>query len=226
MGIPTTEDYGWMQARVFVYQMAHAVFSGEPDASLFEVLSSEGCVSTLDSMADGTSDGSFRALASYCRELAEANSRRRDELLQRCSSSYSRYIMGLGAQCVSRPWESFYTSSKKLLFQTETLEVRDFYRSFGYLPKMYRKVADDHLSLECAFMAALAQESLGAEGDRLQELLHGQRDFLQKHLIRWVGRYADALAGEAAGSLYALQAQALAAFAQGDAQFFCSLCDE
>ena len=36
-----------LQARAFMYQMAHTVFSGEPDETLFDALASDACRETL-----------------------------------------------------------------------------------------------------------------------------------------------------------------------------------
>ncbi len=210
-----------LQGRVFFYQMAHVVFGGEPDASLFAVLASDDCRSALRGLAaDG--EGSLSAIADFCDTIA-SDECDRDAEVGSALSAYNRYIAGLGSNRDSHPWESAYTSSRKLLFQVETLEVRNAYRAFGYLPEMYPKVADDHIALECAFLAALAAKTLSAQDDEFTRLVEGQLDFLNNHLLKWIDRYAADLRGEAQGSLYSLVADALAEFASRDAKLLSAI---
>ena len=125
--------------------------------------------------------------------------------LRRSVSDFNRVVVGLGADRTSHPWESAYTNSKRLLFQAETLDVRNAYRAFGYLPECYPRVADDHIALECAFMAVLARKSLEVQDDEeLACLEAGQRAFLQDHFLRWIGDYARDLRVDAPDGLYEL----------------------
>ena len=81
----------------------------------------------------------------------------------------------------------------------------------------YPRVADDHIALECAFMAALARKSLEVQDDEeLACLEAGQRAFLQDHFLRWIGDYARDLRVDAPDGLYELTAAALAEFAASD----------
>lgn len=205
--------------RLFMYRLAHAVFSGEPDETLLGTLASENCRSTLRTLA-----GEYPAavpLADYAEGLSATCDLHVEAAA--CLSTYNRVVAGLGSRRASHPWESAYTSCKKLLMQPETLEVRGAYRAWGYLPKMYMRVPDDHLSLECAFLAELAQRTIQAaeegEGDGLSRLVAAQWAFLQNHLLRWLGEYAADLHEDAPDSLYDRAAQALALYAAEDAFF-------
>lgn len=223
-------------ARAFVYQLAHTVFSGEPSEALFDALASDACRETLAGIAhaaDAEDAETCRmqpvaALAAYCNSLAGGGAEARTAELEAAKAAFNRAIAGLGANRSSYPWESAYTNNRRLLFHEETLAVRNAYRAFGYIPEMYPKVADDHIALECAFLAALAGKmaALRAEGDaeELARVAGGQRDFLEKHLLVWIAPYAADLEKDAPGSLYALAAAALAAFAAQDAAFLDACC--
>lgn len=215
----TEETAVRMHGRAFFYELAHVAFSGEPDEGLLDALRSDACRSTLAALADDC-DG-VRSLSGYAEALA-ADGRGTGEL-ERCRSAFNKAVAGLGAKRTSHPWESAYTSSKKLLMQVETLEVRNAYRAFGYVPELYPKVADDHLSLECAFLAALAQRSMAAleagDAEGLASLAEGQRSFLREHLLKWIDDYAADLHKDVPGALYDLVAAALAAYAKRDAAF-------
>ena len=200
-------------ARAFLYEMAHTVFGGEPDETLFSALCSPDCRGTLQAMGALSAGGAVARLAEYVKRLAADEDVRAREL-RRSVSDFNRVVVGLGADRTSHPWESAYTNSKRLLFQAETLDVRNAYRAFGYLPECYPRVADDHIALECAFMAALARKSLEVQDDEeLACLEAGQRAFLQDHFLRWIGDYARDLRVDAPGGLYELTAAALAEFA-------------
>lgn len=208
-----------LHARAFVYSLAHKVFGGKPDSSLFEVLASEDCVGVLAALSEGSEE--MGRCAAYAESLADpavcANS------LASAESDYDRFILGLGAKRQSRPWESSYTSHRRLLFQEETLAVRDAYRAHGYLPAMYMKVADDHIALECAFLAALSSKALvaldGEDAEELERCVGGIESFLEDHLLKWLPSYTADLREDAPESLYSILADALLAFARADAGF-------
>lgn len=215
-----TETMDRWYGRAFFYELAHVVFSGEPDENLLAVLASEDCRDTLETLAGECAAAA--PLAAYAAALPDDGDERAAEV-ERCRVAYNRAVAGLGARRTSHPWESAYTSSKKLLMQRETLAVREVYRAFGYLPEMYRQVPDDHLSLECAFLAALAQRSVAAleAGDdaTASMLAEGQRAFLEGHLLKWIDAYAADLHADVPDTLYDMAATALAAYAAEDARF-------
>lgn len=206
-----------MNGQEFLYSMAHVVFSGEPDESLIGALRAPECIEALRGMQRDCPECGL--LADWCYALPVVDVATSEEL-KTMKSEFNRVVAGLGAVRKSHPWESSYTNNKQLLFQRETLEVRDFYRSFGCIPKMYPKVADDHLSLECAFLASLAKQATAAS-DRgtLERLLLGQYDFLTKHLLKWLPLYSAELHEDAPDGLYDLTVRALHEFAQTELKY-------
>jgi len=92
-------------------------------------------------------------------------------------------------------WESVYFSENRMLFQKQTLEVREFYARFGLQAERKGNEPDDHIGLELSFMAHLATLALQSleKDDQLQteELLQAQRDFLTQHLLRWAPVWAE-----------------------------------
>lgn len=209
-----------LHGQEFVYGMAHTVFSGEPDEALMGALGSSVCIDSLRGLGD--SDPGWQELTAWCEVAAGEGAApgASSNLLATTRSEFNRAIAGLVANRQSHPWESVYTSSKKLLFQPEMLEVRAFYRAYDCLPRLYPRVADDHLSLECAFLAHLAKRALEARDDEERAFcLAGQRSFLQEHLLVWLGSYASELHEDAPDGLYDLMARALLAFAEGEKRF-------
>ncbi len=208
-------DYpGVWEDRALLYASMHAVFSGAPDPRLFQALTSSGylgCLGRLRERAPGA------APLLDCLSLSALTSPEAE--LERARSDYGRVVLGLGRRA-SHPWESAYTSVSGLLMRPETLEVRNAYRACGYEPDLLGRVADDHLALECAFMAALAKRSaqLTPDDPGFGESLSAQASFVSGHLAKWVGSYAADVVADAPGSLYAHSAAALASFACWDTQ--------
>jgi putative dimethyl sulfoxide reductase chaperone len=92
-------------------------------------------------------------------------------------------------------WESTYFSEGKLLFQKQTLEVREFYARFGLQAERKGHEPDDHIGLELSFLAHLATLALNSleAGDEshVEDALQAQRDFLTQHILRWAPAWAE-----------------------------------
>lgn len=85
-------------------------------------------------------------------------------------------------------WESVYFNESRLVFQKQTLEVREWYARFGLQIERLNKEPDDHIGLELSFIAHLASRAfqiMDEDSKTFKELLQAQRDFLTDHLLRW-----------------------------------------
>lgn len=221
--------------RVYLYELAHTVFGGEPDERLVEALADETAAQALCLAADAPDDA-YDRLRSYLADLADAPSR--SETVAALRASYMQLVQGPDLN-EAYPWESMYVSHRRLLFQKNTLEVRETYRAFGYAAYELGKVPDDHISLECAFMARMAQRTFdvfsravsddaadgaqaeatnacGIDSDELAPVLDGQESFLREHATQWFSSYARDLKAVGEGSLYACVADMVAAFVEDD----------
>lgn len=109
-------------------------------------------------------------------------------------SDYNRLFIGPD-KLLAPPWGSIYLTKERLIFQEQTLEVRNWYRRFGLeLNNLYHE-PDDHIGLELSFLAHLAQLALQAlknqDAVALDNLLHDQHDFLIAHPLRWASMWCD-----------------------------------
>ena len=96
----------------------------------------------------------------------------------------------IGTDHVLAPvWESVYFSEKRLVFQEQTLQVREWYSRFGLQPERLYREPDDHIGLEMSFvahLATMASQAAEAQDEQiLEETLKAQRGFLAEHLLRW-----------------------------------------
>jgi TorA maturation chaperone TorD len=87
------------------------------------------------------------------------------------------------------PWESVYFSEKHMVFQEQTIQVREWYARFGVQAERINNEPDDHIGLEMLFISHLASLALQAikedDQNKLNDILQAQRDFLSEHLLRW-----------------------------------------
>lgn len=101
---------------------------------------------------------------------------------------HRRLFVGPG-KVLAPPWESVYLSTDHLVFDKQTVAVREFYARFGLQAPNLRQEPDDHLGLELAFMLHLGASAISAieraDEAALASLLGAQRAFLRAHLLRW-----------------------------------------
>lgn len=102
----------------------------------------------------------------------------------------------LNAQIGASPHESFWLDEEHLVMQKPMFEVRDYYREHGLKVQDWRSRADDHIVNELSFLS----EIMKAEPDHAN--LSIAAGFLDEHLLRWIGEFADRVAGHSGSELY------------------------
>jgi TorA maturation chaperone TorD len=105
------------------------------------------------------------------------------------------YLFACVGNIIAPPWESVYFNKKRLVYQTQMLEVRSWYRHYGLVADKLFVEADDHIGLELIFVAYLSNQALKTKqtGDvgNYDELVAAQRQFLSEHLLLWGGLWCD-----------------------------------
>lgn len=128
---------------------------------------------------------------------------------------YTRLFIG-PYELPAPPWESAYLNKERLLFQEETLKVRQFYLKYSFLPVEFGHEADDHLGLELDFMFRLNELALEAMGEErsteLLQLLNDQKLFLEEHLLKWVPELSEKVIEHANTDYYRGMAKILKGF--------------
>ena len=105
---------------------------------------------------------------------------------------YVRAFIGEGndGKSAAYPFESVYTSEKRLRMQDARDEVLAIYRTEGLNRAEDWHDDEDHVALELEFMQYLCEQlSKAVENDDLEranELLATQHGFLNEHLCNWV----------------------------------------
>ncbi|MBF0592849.1 MAG: molecular chaperone TorD family protein [Nitrospirae bacterium] len=112
---------------------------------------------------------------------------------------YTRLFIGpYKMQCP--PWESVYTSSKRLMMQEAHDEVRNFYNEAG-LAMNNPDIMPDHIGAELNFLALLLQD-IDAEAEKGQDFQDMAKRFLDEHLGKWIPQFANDMEDAADTSFY------------------------
>ena len=132
------------------------------------------------------SDEGNRLIAGYLSNVWE-------DTLRELAIDYVHCFIGSGMDAFSAayPYESVYTSPKRLMMQEARDEVLAIYRSEGMDKAKDWKESEDHIGAETAFMATLATRTAEAlragNEDEAARLLRVQRNFMNDHLYAWSG---------------------------------------
>jgi putative dimethyl sulfoxide reductase chaperone len=175
----------------------------EPDRAWLETL-------IADQVFDESPLGASQPEIRRGLELLQEWSRRRagglsENDFREIRTDYTRLFIGLDT-LPTAPWESVYFNRERLVFQEQTLQVREWYSRFGLQVEKLNREPDDHIGLEFLFISHLASLSLqaieNADQTGLDKALQAQRDFLSEHLLRWGPVWAGLVKQHAATDFY------------------------
>lgn len=170
------------EQRNAMYDFLARLFRKEVDADLLDRM--QDMMFPLH-IGDDAADEGHMLLATYLSNIWE-------ESLDELAVDYTRVFIGRGIDSYSAayPFESTYTSPKRLKMQEARDEVLAIYKSFGYVKAGTWKDSEDHVAAELEFMRILGQRTITAlNADGLAEAKHlvaSQRNFLDDHLANWV----------------------------------------
>jgi putative dimethyl sulfoxide reductase chaperone len=85
------------------------------------------------------------------------------------------------------PHESVYINRNNQFFDKPAPEVREFYKSYGWVSKFRGKVPDDHLGVELLFLTLLIEKYLEFDDDICNSEMRNEiRRFIGQHIMSWV----------------------------------------
>lgn len=169
------------EQRENMYGLLSRLYRVEVDAALFDEL----CAAAFPTgTGNDDVDAGYRRIALYCA------SHREDALLD-LARDYARVFIGHGnnAYAAAYPFESVYTSEKRLLMQEARDEVVQVYRASGVQTDPSWTDPEDHVGVELAYMQIMARRTVEAlrarDDERALRLLDDQRAFVLRHLVSW-----------------------------------------
>lgn len=141
---------------------------------------------------------------------------------------YARVFLGAGIASAEAayPYESVYTSPKRLMMQEARDQVLKIYHANGLYTVEEFDEPEDHLALEFEFMAYLChvtQEALSkCDWPAVLTSLEAQFNFLKKHLLNWVPAFCADIEKYAETDFY----QAVAKITNGYLAIECSMIED
>jgi TorA maturation chaperone TorD len=227
---------GILAARRYLYALFQSLFGAEPSMEQFRAISLSLVREAFAILWEGdalTANNVANAPATTTDFLTVLDGASKNP--KSLSAEYTQVLVGPN-KLPAPPWESVYVTGERVIFQRSTLKIRNFYRSQGFIPQLYPKVADDHIALELDFLRLLAERTLGAwhgedredkaGRDEYVESLQAGGDFLTEHLLQWIDRFARDLALSGKSAFYSTFALTLVLFANRDRELIPKLLQE
>ena len=202
--------------RSATYGLLSRLYAKEVDAELLDEL--HDTLWPVETGSDAGDEGN-RLIATY---LSGADAHAITDL----AVDYVRAFIGHGVDAFSAayPFESVYTSPKRLMMQEARDEVLAVYRSEGLDKLPSWKESEDHIALELEFMAVLGDRIVtaaeAADEAEVERLLSTQRNFLEDHLASWAPLMTADLRRFAQCGLYQGLASLTDGFLQVEEEFF------
>lgn len=134
-----------------------------------------------------------------------AASARDGETAGEVRADHTALFVGPGMRAV--PYESVHRSVEELIFERQTLEVRELYARLGLAAPRLNKEPDDHVGLEFEFVARCCLQALAAleasDDEQLRHALLVLDEFATDHLLVWAPELMDTITARAATRFYA-----------------------
>lgn len=137
---------------------------------------------------------------------------------------YARIFLaaGIAQGEAAFPYESVYTSKKRIVMQDAWDAVRAVYRDKG-VTCSDKELMEDHIGCELDFMAHLCREA--AEAEDANRSLMEQRTFLQEHLLNWIPAFTADVEKYAQTDFYRAAAKMTRGFLAMEQELLAALLD-
>lgn len=181
MAEETTELVELMELRARTYGLLSRLFLKEVDADTLEELQG---MRFPTATGNATVDEGYHLLYDYLKGAWE-------DSITELAIDYVRTFIGHGVNGYSAayPYESVYTSERRLMMQEARAEVLETLRE-NNLKRGNWNEGEDHIALECEFMQRMSLRSADyLKNDNEEaaiECLQTQREFIQNHLLNWL----------------------------------------
>lgn len=187
-----------MESRAATYGLLARLYRREVDQALLEELKT---VHFPFDTGNALVDSGYRMMVTYLSKTWE-------NTLTELAADYLRTFLGHGidGHSAAYPYESVYTSERRLLMQDARTEVLALFRANGLEKDPSFKDAEDHIALELEFMQLMAlrcAEALRADDtDEALALVRAQATFMDDHLMAWVPLFTTEMLKFAKTDLY------------------------
>ena len=176
-----------LMGEILICSLLGRVFYGYPKKEWLQSLIDEDIFSEAPfGQGQNDVDAGFALLRGWSANNAQGVSQAAFDAIE---MDYMHLFVG-PKKVLAPPWESYYLNKDHLLFQLETLQVRNWYRRFGLETENLYHEPDDHIGIEFSFITHLAKQGLQAceagEAKKFQSMLNAQGEFIRTHPQRWI----------------------------------------
>ena len=207
-------------ARSVVYDFLASMLSYPEPETFRSVATSSSCFE-LDLLLQQT----FADLADHLR-VVRAELRQfltADDESAALRNTYTE-LFGHAVRGTCPPYELEYGNADILQQASELADIAGFYQAFGMDLPAESHERQDHIAVECEFMAVLAAKeayAIESDNDEAQQVVCGaQQSFLADHLCRWSPACAHRLRNANPDGLYGKVATVLDQFIKAEAERF------
>lgn len=215
------EEIGaFMESRANVYKVLSRAFRSEVDAAFAVELADEFALSGSPELEE--------SLAAVKAALAGAD----EAALELLAVDFDRVFYGMGPLTARHafPYESVYTSDRGIMMQEAFSQVVRTYREQQLAKAPDFKEPEDHIAVELAFMATLADRTAAflqaGEEEAAVETVAQQQKFLQEHLLNWIDRFCADLKTAVGEGFYWHLAQFTQLFVEGDGRLLAEMLED
>jgi len=164
-------------------------------------------------------------LANFTKKVAQFKDEERERLLADLAVEYARLFLATGLSKRggrAYPWESVYFTDPPRKYGEPYHEIVEAYKLVGYQKTDNSKEPEDHIAFELDLMAHLCRLTRGSIESGNERYTLGyfslQKQFLQDHLLRWVGKFCDNVKAYAETGFYRGMALVTEGFVSADAE--------
>ena len=201
--------------RAATYGLLGRLFRVEVDQPLLDELHANRYPA---STGNALVDEGYRDIATYLSNIDERS-------VTQLAVDYTRTFIGYGVDAYSAafPFESVYTSEKRLKMQDARDEVLAIYHAYALDKDESWEENEDHLAVELEFMQVMCTRSAMSleAGDEAQATrqLEVQKNFLEDHLNAWVPMMTADIARISKTKFYQGLGKLTEGFLEEDARF-------
>lgn len=187
------------QTRLVMNEVVRFILDSSPKKDSLKPLLADRAFQSLCEISENARDLSI-AIDSLVREK---------EALLKATQEFNRLFVGPHA--LPAPlWESVYLGRENLLFEEQTIQVRNCYYDHGLHFVRENNEPDDHIVVELEFLSYLTQQTLESEEEAYtKKLIEDQAYFLNQHLAKWAHTFGERLYKSTDHPLYQSTAQLL-----------------
>ncbi|OCA81500.1 hypothetical protein A8F94_21725 [Bacillus sp. FJAT-27225] len=182
--VSTGEHRDFVVTKLYINQLLRFLLDAPPDNERAEALEHDPFFHTFAQNSEGSE---------ILKEFMISLNENKQQQLSGARDEFNYLFVGPNVM-PAPPWESVYLGKEHLLFEEETLKVRQSYNAYGLSFIRENNEPDDHIVIELEFLAHLMNEFLTSREElECQKIMADYTAFLEAHFLRWTPAYATLL---------------------------------